>query len=273
MEIRFIAELTLLLGLATAVAGCTTSSSDQAGSGSLAKGKKIVTVFAASSTTNALDEVKAAFTAATGIQVQTNYAGSSTLALQIANGAEADVFLSANVDWADRVQSQATVEKRRNLLGNRLVVVVLADSDLELERAEDLLSEKIRYLALGDPDAVPAGKYARQALVKLGLWEKLKSKVASAEDVRHALTYVETGAAEAGIVYATDAAASNDVKVAVEIPPDLTEPVVYPVVLLKWSAENTSARAFYDYLDSPEAAGIFLKFGFAVLPEVEKAVE
>ena len=101
---------------------------------------------------------------------------------------------------------------------------------------------------------MPAGKYARQALTKLGIWEKLKGKVAPAEDVRHALTYVETGAAEAGIVYATDAAVSKKVRVAVEIPADLTDPVRYPLVLLKHEAGNQSAEAFYDYLGSPEAS-------------------
>ncbi len=227
--------------------------------------KGIVTVFAAASTTNALDEIKAAFTKSTGAEVRTSYAASSVLAQQIENGADADLFISADAAWADHVEGKMPVAKRRNLLGNRLVIVVPSESKLRLAKPEDLVSDQVEHLALGDPDAVPAGKYARQALAKLGIWEKLKGKVASAEDVRHALTYVETGAAEAGIVYATDAAISKKVRVAVEIPADLTDPVRYPLVLFKRDAGSLSAEALYDYLGSPEASKVFEKYGFVVL--------
>lgn len=245
--------------------GCQPGGPDDGGPARSGAIDETVTVFAAASTTNAMDEVKAAFTAGNGVEVQANYAASSTLAQQIVNGADPDVFLSANVGWADYVESSATVESRRNLLSNRLVVIVPIDSKLGLEKVGDLVDGKVQYVALGDPEAVPAGKYAKQALVKLGLWEKLKGKVAAAKDVRNALTYVETGAAEAGIVYATDAAVSDKVRVVAEIPAELTEPVLYPVVLLKRGAENESARAFYDYLGGPEAGKIFEKFGFVVL--------
>ena len=259
---------TLLLIVLAAVVGCTPGSPEDTGSNGAAAAKTVpdpVTVFAAASTTNAMAKVKAAFTADTGIEVHANYAASSTLAQQIVNGADPHVYLSANVGWADHVESSSAVESRRNLLSNRLVVIVPVDSKLGLEKVEDLVDGKVEYLALGDPEAVPAGKYAKQALVKLGLWEKLKGKVATAKDVRHALTYVETGAAEAGIVYATDVAVSDKVRVVVEIPAELTEPVLYPVLLLKQGAESESARAFYDYLGGPKAGKIFERFGFVVL--------
>ncbi|MFO7902378.1 MAG: molybdate ABC transporter substrate-binding protein [Planctomycetota bacterium] len=256
----------LPLAMVVVTIGCKPDLSDQANSArSTAADQAVVTVFAAASTTNAMDAVKMAFVDKTGIQVQTSYAASSTLAQQIANGAEADVFLSANMDWADFVENEVAVAKRRDLLGNRLVIIVPIDSDLRLEGPENLLGDKVEYLALGDPDAVPAGKYAKQALIELGLWGKLKGKVAAAKDVRRALTYVETGAAEAGIVYVTDAVVSNKVKVAIEIPSGLTGPVRYPVLLLKRPAGNESVQAFHDYLLSPEASRIFEKFGFAVL--------
>ena len=202
------------------------------------------------------------------MEIRTSYAASSALALQIEKGAEADLFISADSKWADHVESKTPVAKRRNLLGNRLVIVVASDSKLKLAKPEDLTSDEVKHLALGDPEAVPAGRYAKQALTNLAVWEKLKGKVAPAEDVRHALTYVETGAAEAGIVYATDAAISKKVKIVVEIPANMTEPVRYPVVLLKRGAENPSATAFYDYLGSPEATKVFEKFGFRVLTDV-----
>jgi len=248
--------------------GCGTSSSEKRDATvPRATQPGIVTVFAAASTTDALDEIKAAFTRRTGTDVRASYAASSVLAQQIENGAGADLFISADSRWADRVAGKMPVVNRRNLLGNRLVIVVPSDSTLKLATPEDLVSDDVRHLALGDPDAVPAGRYAKQALTKLGIWEKLKGKVAAAEDVRHALTYVETGAAEAGIVYATDAAVSKKIHVAFEIPANLTEPVRYPLVLLKREARNPSAEAFYDYLGAPEATRVFEKYGFIVLSD------
>jgi molybdate transport system substrate-binding protein len=250
--------------LIVALAGCGTSSSDKTDA-TPQKPTGVATVFAAASTTNALDEIKAAFTQRTGTEVRASCAASSVLANQIENGADADLFLSADSAWADHVAGKMPVAQRRNLLGNRLVIVVASDSKLKVAKLEDLLSDEVIHLALGDPDAVPAGKYAKQALTRLGIWEKLKGKVASAEDVRQALNYVETGSAEAGIVYATDAAVSRKVRVAAEIPANMTDPVRYPLLLLKHETRNPSAEAFFDYLGSPEATKIFEKYGFVVL--------
>ena len=132
-----------------------------------------------------------------------------------------------------------------------------------------MVSDKITHIAIGDPKSVPAGKYAKKALEKIGLWEELKTKFATADDVRNALTYVETGAAEAGIVYATDAAISKKVKVVVEIPESLTGPVCYPVVLLKHGERNVAAVSFYRFLQSPESFRVFRKYGFTILEEAK----
>lgn len=253
-------KLALPLVLVAAIGGC------ESGSRGVSADKQVVTVFAAASASNALDEINDAFVKTAGAQVRTNYAASSTLAQQIANGAEPDVFLSANVDWADYVESKMTPARRRNLLGNRLVVVVPSNSRIALTDPEALLSEELTHLALADTDSAPAGKYAKQVLIALNLWDRLEAKVVPGKDVRHALTYVETGAAEAGIVYATDAAVSEKVKIAVEIPSELTEPVIYPVVLLKDGTANASAEKFYEFLGSPEATEIFEKHGFVVIP-------
>ena len=227
-------------------------------------------MFAAASTTNALDEIKAQFTQETGIAVQTNYASSSTLAEQVVQGAGADLLLSADAKWADYLAKKGQVARQQDLLGNRLVIVVPADSKIDMKKPEDLLAAGIQHLALGEPQSVPAGIYARQALTGLGLWEQLKAKIVSAEDVRHALTYVETGSAEAGIVYATDAAISKKVKVVVEIPEKLTGPVRYPLLLLQAGEGSTAAQSFYRYLTSPAAAKVFQKYGFTV-PNVGRA--
>lgn len=265
---RTVQHLTFSLAIIAAIVGCGDARSEKAVAPSAAPAdKKPITIFAAASATNALDEIKAAFAEKTGAEVRASYAASSTLAQQIEKGAEVDLFLSADVRWADYVAGKTPPARRRNLLGNRLVIVAPASAKTTLNKPEDLLSDKIKHLALGDPEAVPAGRYAKQALASLGLWEKLKSKVVPAEDVRHALTYVETAAAEAGIVYATDAAVSKKVAVVAAVPADLTEPVRYPLLLLKRGAERESAKAFYDYLGSPEATTVFERFGFSVLSD------
>lgn len=227
--------------------------------------EKTILVFAAASTTNVLDELKAQYAREFGVKVETNYAASSTLAQQIVHGADADLLLSADTKWADFLAQKGQVVRRRNLLGNRLVIVVPADSTMEVRRAEDLLSSGIEHVAMGEPQSVPAGVYAKESLTKLGLWERLKTKVVPAEDVRHALAYVETGSVEAGIVYATDAAASRRVKVAAEIAENLTSPVRYPLLLLKHGEGSNAAEAFYQYLGSPAAAKVFRRHGFLVL--------
>ena len=216
-----------------------------------------ILVFAAASTTNALNEVKAQFAKNSGVVVRTSYAASSTLAQQVLHGAEADLFISADAKWAKYLTKEGQVVRQRNLLGNRLVIVVAADSTIEIKKPEDLLATGIEHLALGEPQSVPAGIYAKLALTKLGLWDQLRAKVVASVDVRHALTYVETGSAEAGIVYATDAAISKRVKVVSEIPEKLTGPVRYPLVLLKHGQQSAAAQSFYRYLSSPAAAKVF----------------
>ncbi len=230
---------------------------------------KTVQVFAAASTTNVIGEIKGQFTKKTGVKVLVSFGSSATLARQITNGADADVLLSADTKWADDLAHNGFVVEKRDLLGNHLVIVVPDNSTLSVAKPEDMVSDKITHIAIGDPKSVPAGKYAKKALEKIGLWEELKTKFATADDVRNALTYVETGAAEAGIVYATDAAISKKVKVVVEIPESLTGPVCYPVVLLKHGERNVAAVSFYRFLQSPESFRVFRKYGFTILEEAK----
>jgi molybdate transport system substrate-binding protein len=238
-----------------------------------ARGEDTVVVFAAASTTNALDEIKAEFTKDSGVTIETNYAASSTLAQQILNGADAHVFISADLKWAEHLASKEQVARQRNLLGNRLVVVVPVDSQLKIARPEDLLDARVEHVALGETESVPAGRYAKQALVKLNLWDRLAAKVVAGEDVRQTLAHVETANAEAGIVYATDAAISKKVKVACEISEKLSDPIRYPVVLLKHAQDHSAAKTFYDYLGGDKAVKIFEKYGFTVLSATKRDTE
>jgi molybdate transport system substrate-binding protein len=260
MKRFYFVECLVAEALIVVAASCATAvAQDGAGAD-----KKTIVVFAAASTTSAIDEIKHKFAKQAGIDVQTSYAASAPLAQQIVNGADADIFISADTKWADYLAEKKLVAQRRDALGNRLVIVVPSGSKPDIKKPEDLIVKSIEHIAIGEPDSVPAGKYAKQALVKLELWEKLKDKMVPAQDVRQALTFVETGAAEAGIVYATDAAISKKVKVAVEISEKLTGPIRYPIVLLTQGKEKPEADLFFHYLTSPEAIKVFKKYGFTI---------
>ena len=225
-----------------------------------------VHVYAAASTKDVIEEVARAFKDETGVAVDVTPAASSVLAKQIDKGADADFFLSADEDWADFLSDHKLVEKRRDLLGNRLAVVTPADSKLKLGELEDITAGSVRQLALGGP-GVPAGRYARQALEKAGVWDKVKDRVVEAGDVRAALNLVVKGEVDAGVVYVTDAKAAGDtVRTALVVPDDLHKPIRYPAALLKRDAIKPAARKFYDYLAGDKAAAVFRKAGFTVLP-------
>jgi molybdate transport system substrate-binding protein len=231
-----------------------------------------VLVFAAASTTDALDEIRAEFERLhPAVKVRMSFAASSALAQQIRAGAPADVFLSASHQWADAVGE--LVARRRDLLGNTLVVVVPVKSSLRIERPEALAGAGVRRLAIADPRAVPAGIYARQALEKLGLWKTLQPRLAGGADVRQALKFVETGAADAGIVYSTDAATARKVRIAMSLDAGLTEPIRYPLVLLKQAEGNAAAAAFYEFLTLEPARAVFERHGFLVLGRVAEVRE
>lgn len=266
VETKVWIRLLLLLGIST-ILGCQDREAAKEFDGAMGRSTQEVLLFAAASTSIALEEINEQFHGEYGIGIRANFAASSMLAQQIDDGAEADVFLSANERWADYLDEKGLVAERRDLLKNRLVVIVPADLGMEVKTPSDLLPDRIQHLALADPEAVPAGIYAKQALTALGLWQRLKGKVVAGADVLSALSFVETGAAEAGIVYATDAAISRHVKVAIELDADLTDPIRYPVVRIKRAAENPAADLFYQHLNSSQAVEVFRKHGFSVLSD------
>jgi molybdate transport system substrate-binding protein len=224
-----------------------------------------VHVFAAASTREALEEVARQFQAETGTRVECSLAASSALARQIEQGADADLFLSADERWADYLAERGLVGARRDLLANRLVVVVPLDSALKVTSLADLAGDGVKNLALA-LEPVPAGRYAREALKKAGVWERVQGRVREGGDVRAALTYVARGEAEAGIVYVTDAAASSAVRVALEVPEGLHTPIRYPLVLVRAAADKPESRRFYDYLSGERAMAVFRGAGFQPVP-------
>ncbi|WP_207102020.1 molybdate ABC transporter substrate-binding protein [Paracoccus shandongensis] len=223
-----------------------------------------VTVFAAASLKNALDEVAAGFTRDTGNRVTISYAGSNALAKQIIEGAPADVFISASDEWMDEVEKAGLVRDRADLLGNRLVLVAHGDGKPVAMSADTDLAAMLDggKLAMALVDSVPAGQYGKAALESLGLWDDVGAEVAQSDNVRAALALVATGEAPYGIVYATDAAAEDDVTVAGEFPADSHPPITYPAALL--AGADDADRAFYDALSDDAADAIFARHGFTV---------
>ena len=233
-----------------------------------AQGRDVL-VFAAASLKNALDDVAAQWQRETGKKAAVSYAASNTLIKQIEQGAPADIFMSADLDWMDYGQQKGLIkpDTRSNLLGNRIVLVAPKDSSVAVTIAPgfDLAALlKGGRLAMGNVDAVPAGKYGKAALEKLGSWDGVKDKVAQAESVRAALLLVSRGEAPLGIVYQTDAAADPGVKIVGVFPENSHPPIIYPIALTKDST-NPDAQAFLDYIRSPAARPAFERQGFTIL--------
>ncbi len=231
-----------------------------------------VLLFAAASLTDALQEIGAAYQAAAHVTVKSSFDSSSVLARQIEAGAPADVFFCADVAWMDYLQRRQLIQpaSRRDVLGNELVLIAPARSATRLKIAPHFpLAAALGdgRLAIGDPDSVPAGRYARAALTALGVWSEIAPRLARAENVRVALLYVDRGEAPLGIVYASDARLDERVRVVDIFPADTHEPIVYPVALT--AAARSEAAGFIAYMNGPQARAIFTRYGFTVLPHPE----
>ncbi|MCJ2134353.1 molybdate ABC transporter substrate-binding protein [Methylobacterium sp. J-026] len=240
-----------------------------------ARAAEPVVVFAAASLKNALDDAAAAWTKESGKTARISYAGSNALAKQIEAGAPADLFISADQAWMDYVERAGLLKpgSRVDLLRNALVLIAPgpenAGSDPQIALAPDLGTTLPKLLgggklAMATIDAVPAGKYGKAALEKLGAWEAVKGQVAQAENVRAALLLVARGEAPLGIVYATDAAADSSVHVLATFPADSHPPIVYPASVIR-DSHNPDAAALLTALRSPAARGAFERQGFTVV--------
>ena len=252
-----------LIAALTATGGCLASAQDTSSQG------KTITIFAAASMKNAVDDINAAFTKQTGIKTVASYAASSALMKQIESGAPADVFASADLAWMDYGVQKKVIrdDSPVNLLGNRLVLIAPKDStigDVAIGPGFDLakLAGDGR-VATGDVRAVPVGKYAKAALEKLGAWAAIEKKMAMTESVRAALALVARGEAPLGIVYSTDGKVEPNVKIVGVFPEDSHPPIVYPVALT--TTAKLDAAQYLGFLRSQTSKSIFERYGFSFL--------
>ncbi len=225
-----------------------------------------VQVAAAASLADALNDIKAAYEKAGGDTVVLNLGASSTLERQIEAGAPADLFLSADEEKMDQLAKRGLVvaATRKSVLSNALVVVVPVDSPLRITAPADIAGPKIHVLALAEPKTVPAGIYAKEYLTRLKLWDQVASRVVPTENVRTALAAVESGNADEGIVYKTDAGISKKVKIAYEVPLADGPKISYPFAAVAESKHPEAARRFLAYLESPPALEVFKRYGFLI---------
>ena len=227
--------------------------------------KSTLTLSVAASLQDAIAEVEQDYQRDHGtVEFRNNFGSSGTLAREIEQGAPVDAFLSAGAKPMDDLQAKGllVVGSRMNLLRNSLVLIVPQDS--KLTGFDGLADKRVRLLAMGDPASVPAGQYGRETLTSLNLYDKLHSKIVLGKDVRQVLTYVETGNADAGLVYATDARISAKVRVAAVAPESSHEPIVYPTAIVAGSRNQEAARAFVNYLAGAAARAVFVKHGFTM---------
>lgn len=232
-------------------------------------GSAKVTVFAAASMTDALQQIATDYAKQNPKnEVVFSFASSSTLAKQVEEGALADIFVSASNKWMKYLsEKNLTVkETEKNLAGNELVLVAPVKSavdSVDIAKGEWIDALKDSYLSVGDPAHVPAGQYAEEALTKLNLWHKVKDRLARAKDVRGALALVERAETPYGIVYSTDAKVSQKVKTVGVFPAESYKPIAYPMAILK-DRDNADSRDFLKYLDSDEAKKVIESYGFSV---------
>jgi molybdate transport system substrate-binding protein len=256
-----VASLLFLFVLGTTGSFAVRGAAQQSGS---------ITVSAAISLKDALDELGPIFqiqqhrqNGGSGTAVTYNYGGSGTLARQIEQGAPVDVFFSAAEKQMDELAAQGLIvaDTRHDVVGNALVLIAPAQAATP-HSFQDLTNPAVKALALGETSTVPAGMYARQTLEHLGLFAALEKKVVYAKDVRAVLTYVETGNADAGLVYQTDANTSTKVRVVAVAPADSHDPILYPAAVLRNSKNKPAAHAFLEFLQGPDARAVFQKYGF-----------
>lgn len=232
-----------------------------------AQGNSSLLVSAATSLKEALEETKQAYQRVKPtVTVRYNLGASGALQQQIENGAPTDIFISAAAKQMDALQQKNLLlpNTRRNLLTNSLVLIVPSNSTAGITSFGNLTGANVKRIAVGEPRSVPAGQYTEQVFQKLGILQQLKPKFVYGNNVRNILAAVESGNADAGVVYATDARTSNRVKVVATAPQNLHSPIVYPVAVLKSSKNATAARDYLQFLTSNTARSIFQKYGFGI---------
>lgn len=258
-QILSVAFLTLVIASGAAVAGAPPSPPAKTG----------LTISAAISLKDSLDQIEQVYVAENpGVSIAINYGGSGTLQLQIEQGAPVDIFLSAAPKQMNALDTERLLlpGTRKDFLGNEVVLIVPANTASAISSFQDLSSPNAKRIALGEPDTVPAGEYAKEVLTFLGIYKAVNSKAIFAKDVRQVLTYVETGNVDAGIVYSTDALSSAKVRVVARADQNSHSPIIYSLAVIKGSKHLAAARAFADYLSGAAARTVFEKYGFTAAP-------
>jgi molybdate transport system substrate-binding protein len=226
-----------------------------------------ITVFAAASLTNAINDIARQYEAEKSVKIQSSFAASSSLAKQIENGAPADIFIAADSKWMNYLQDKKRIDtsSRVNLLGNHLVLIAPKDKAFKVQTDKTFNFANAFYgkICTGEIESVPVGIYAKQSLIALNWWDSIKTRIVGTQDVRAALVFVERGECDAGIVYETDAKVSNKVEVITLLPDASHDPIVYPLALVQDA--KPEAKDFFDYLKSEKAKAIFTQYGFTIL--------
>lgn len=221
-------------------------------------------VSAAASLTDALLEIKQGFEAEHDVEITFNFGGSGKLAQQIEQGAPVDVFISANTNWMDILVEHDFIlsDSLTNVISNELVLIAHRDAPFTYDQLSEINTNEIAQFAIGHPESVPAGTYAKQALVASGLWNELEQKVVYTQDVRQVIAFVATGNADLGIVYASDALIAEEVKVLTTIDASLHDDIAYPAAIVTHAKNQPAAAAFLTFLTSAQAQEIFTRYGF-----------
>lgn len=259
---------------AAVLTGCTgTNKDNQSASQSGESGKNQsaqvteITVSAAASLKDALGEIQKLYAAKKPeVKVTISFGSSGELQQQIEQGSPVDLFFSAGKKQMDNLEKENLIirESRSDILSNDMVLIVGKDNNT-VKSFRDLSKPSVKNIGIGTPESVPAGKYAKETLTSMKLWDTLKPKLVPAKDVRQVLAYVETGNAEAGLVYGSDALISDKVKIAAVAPADSHKPIVYPAAIVAATKNRAAAEDFLNFLHSKEATGVFLKYGFQIL--------
>ncbi|WP_240377491.1 molybdate ABC transporter substrate-binding protein [Bacillus piscicola] len=256
--------IALLLGMTVFMTGCGNGEENGARQDQEMDDSASLTISAAASMTDALDEVQELYEETHDTVLTFNFAGSGKLAQQIQQGAPVDVFISANQEWMDRLEEEelVAVDTRTDVTGNSIVLIAGKDSDLAYDSISDIKVGKLDQIAIGNPESVPAGKYAKQSLQAVDIWDSAEKAVVLAKDVRQVLTYVETGNAEIGFVYHSDALSSDKVQVLTKAEMETHDPIIYPAAVTTDSEQQEAAGEFIEFLQGEEAQAIFEKYGF-----------
>ncbi|WP_303864553.1 molybdate ABC transporter substrate-binding protein, partial [Alkalibaculum bacchi] len=268
--------LTLLLVLTLFFAGCNSTDTGNdannetnkktAAEESTEKGVTI-NISAAASLSEALTEIQTEYEKETKDTLQFNFAGSGSLQKQIQEGAPCDLFVSASKAHMDTLEGAGFIdpESRKDILGNTLTLIASKENADVIKGTNSLTSADVESISIGEPETVPAGKYAQQSFESLGFADEIKDKIILAKDVKQVLEYVETGNVDCGLVYKSDAILLETGKIVADIPEDSHDPIVYPAALIKDGEQLEAAADFYEFLQTDYAKGVFEKYGFVIL--------